>query len=225
MIVAIDTSSSVTVMGAGDSGGSRASAAADGARRHAEVIDVMFAKTVAPVVDDVQAVAVGIGPGPYSGLRVGIAFGIGLGRAWNIPVVGVCSLDARAWQVHAAADTGVESGTEFTVTADARRREVYWARYRVAARHDSGVARTAGPFVGGELPREMVFDDVQIDAGALASRVARLLADGHEPQSVNEDFVPHGADAAGYTLGTGPLFTPSPLYLRQPDVTIAGGAA
>lgn len=217
MIVAVDSSSSTTVMGVGEARADpalRVSAHGDGARRHAEIIDVLFAEHIAPRIADVstvQAIAVGIGPGPYSGLRVGISFGIGLGRAWGVPVVGVCSLDARAWQV---ADEN-PSLDEFTITVDARRRESYWARYE----NVDGLLRVEGPLVGKPVPMIETFADVVIDAGALAMRVAQFLEQGHTVNPVSSQFVAHGANAASYSLGVGPLFTPTPLYLREPDIT------
>jgi tRNA threonylcarbamoyl adenosine modification protein YeaZ len=82
----------------------------------------------------VSEVLVGMGPGPYTGLRVGITFAQTFAWARNIPVRGFCSLDAIAKQVNEL---------DFIVTIDARRKEVYWARYT------NGV-RVEGPLV--DLP-------------------------------------------------------------------------
>src|SRR3954471_2765897 len=106
-------------------------------RRHAEVL--------APAIDTVlgeaqvdrselSAIAVGVGPGPYTGLRVGLVTARSLGAVLKIPVHGVCTLDALAWE---------SRRTEpFVVATDARRKEVYWARY------DSATVRVDGPSVG-----------------------------------------------------------------------------
>jgi tRNA threonylcarbamoyl adenosine modification protein YeaZ len=64
-----------------------------------------------------------MGPGPFTGLRVGISFAHAFGLARNIPVVGVCSLDAI-----------VIDQSEYTVAIDARRKEIYWARYKDGVR-------------------------------------------------------------------------------------------
>ncbi|MEB3983024.1 tRNA (adenosine(37)-N6)-threonylcarbamoyltransferase complex dimerization subunit type 1 TsaB [Mycobacterium sp. 663a-19] len=69
---------------------------------------------------DLDAVVVGCGPGPFTGLRAGMATAAAYGHALGIPVRGVCSLDA----------IGVRTGGDVLVVTDARRREVYWARYR-----------------------------------------------------------------------------------------------
>ncbi len=106
------------------------------ARAHAEQLtpNVLGALADAGLtVDQLDAVVVGCGPGPFTGLRVGMATAAAYGHALGIPVHGVCSLDA----------IGIESTgsvSEFLVVTDARRREVYWARYR------EGV-RVAGPNV------------------------------------------------------------------------------
>lgn len=222
MILAVDTSSAFTTIGIGDVDGPQVGVRAEGARRHAEEIDALFASAIAPALHagpPVQAVAVGIGPGPYSGLRVGIAFGIGLARAWDVPIVGVCSLDARAWQV-AHALQPVTSG-EFTIATDARRREHYAARYR----YDGGVDRLWGPTVSGADLPEPVHHDVEIDPAELAVRVAEYLGQGRVPQRVDGVLATHGDDASSYSLGSGPLFVPTPLYLRHPDITISGSVS
>jgi tRNA threonylcarbamoyl adenosine modification protein YeaZ len=64
-----------------------------------------------------------MGPGPFTGLRVGISFAHAFGLARNIPVIGICSLDAI-----------VVEENEYTVAIDARRKEIYWARYKDGVR-------------------------------------------------------------------------------------------
>jgi tRNA threonylcarbamoyl adenosine modification protein YeaZ len=73
----------------------------------------------------IDEVVVGMGPGPFTGLRVGIAFAQSFALARGISVRGVCSLDAIAAQVNEK---------DFIVTVDARRKEVYWARYKDGVR-------------------------------------------------------------------------------------------
>src|SRR4029079_2681933 len=83
---------------------------------------------------DLTAVAVGVGPGPYTGLRVGVGTARALRAVLRSPVHGVCSLDVVA--------AHVPRGREFLVATDARRKEVYWARY------DAAGMRLEGPAVG-----------------------------------------------------------------------------
>ena len=103
------------------------------ARAHAERLTPNVVAALADggkTMADLDAVVVGCGPGPFTGLRVGMATAAAYGQALGIPVHGVCTLDAIA-----RATRG-----EVLVVTDARRREVYWARYR------DGV-RVAGPAV------------------------------------------------------------------------------
>ena len=110
------------------------------ARRHGELlassIDAVLAEAGAGRLD-ITAVAAGTGPGPYTGLRAGLVTARVLGSALGVPVYGVCTLDVIAADAAAAA-----GGREFIVATDARRREVYWARYDAAGR------RLDGPAVG-----------------------------------------------------------------------------
>ncbi|WP_227984223.1 tRNA (adenosine(37)-N6)-threonylcarbamoyltransferase complex dimerization subunit type 1 TsaB [Nocardia spumae] len=99
---------------------------------------------------DIAAVVVGIGPGPFTGLRVGMATAAAFGDALGLPVHGVCSLDAIAAEAWPEVPVGPEpvadgeSGAELLVVTDARRREVYWARYRRTGRVDGpGVCKPA----------------------------------------------------------------------------------
>lgn len=103
------------------------------ARAHAERLTPNAVAALADAdltMADLDAVVVGCGPGPFTGLRAGMATGAAYGHALGVPVHGVCSLDA----------IGVLTTGETLVVTDARRREVYWARYR------DGV-RTEGPAV------------------------------------------------------------------------------
>lgn len=93
------------------------------ARAHAERLtpNVLAALADADLtMADLEAVVVGCGPGPFTGLRAGMATAAAYGHALGIPVRGVCSLDA----------IGVRTSGDVLVVTDARRREVYWARYR-----------------------------------------------------------------------------------------------
>jgi tRNA threonylcarbamoyl adenosine modification protein YeaZ len=120
MILAIDTSAGTSVALIGD--GIVAEAATDDTRSHAEHIGVFIERVLADsgvTPEAVTAVVVGLGPGPFTGLRVGIAAGItfALGRA--IPIHGSPSHDAVA----------VGRAT-CTVVTDVRRRELAWTTYR-----------------------------------------------------------------------------------------------
>ncbi|MGB7504473.1 MAG: tRNA (adenosine(37)-N6)-threonylcarbamoyltransferase complex dimerization subunit type 1 TsaB, partial [Mycobacterium sp.] len=106
------------------------------ARAHAERLTpniVGALRDAEVVVDQLDAVIVGCGPGPFTGLRVGMATAAAFGHALGVPVRGVCSLDAIA----------VGTVGEVLVVTDARRREVYWARYRDGVRVDGPAVNAA----------------------------------------------------------------------------------
>jgi tRNA threonylcarbamoyl adenosine modification protein YeaZ len=99
------------------------------ARAHAERLTpnvVAALADAALTMADLDAVVVGCGPGPFTGLRAGMATAAAYGHALGIPVHGVCSLDA----------IGVRTTGDTLVVTDARRREIYWARYRDGVRTD-----------------------------------------------------------------------------------------
>jgi len=117
-VLAIDTSTSRTSVAIIDGDTVLFSGYKDGATAHGPSLPALVQEGLA--VSDVDEIVVGMGPGPFTGLRVGIAFAQSFALARQIPVRGVCSLDAIAAQVNEP---------DFIVTVDARRKEVYWARY------------------------------------------------------------------------------------------------
>ncbi|MDF0531776.1 tRNA (adenosine(37)-N6)-threonylcarbamoyltransferase complex dimerization subunit type 1 TsaB [Tsukamurella sp. 8F] len=138
---------------------------------------------------DIGAIVVGCGPGPFTGLRVGMATAAAFGDALGIPVHGVCSLDAIA----------VGSRGDTLVVTDARRREVYWARY-------SDGVRTGGPDVC--KPADLGIDGPAVEEGAIVDG-ARVIA-GAAPTPATL------VAAAAPLIGTEPEPL-VPLYLRRPD--------
>ena len=117
-VLAIDTSTSRTSVAIIQNGKILYSGFKDGATAHGPSLPALVQEALA--VSDVDEVVVGMGPGPFTGLRVGIAFAQSFALAREIPVRGVCSLDAIATQIQE---------DDFIITVDARRKEVYWARY------------------------------------------------------------------------------------------------
>jgi tRNA threonylcarbamoyladenosine biosynthesis protein TsaB len=221
LLLALDTSGAVVTSALHDGAAVLAEREAVDTRRHAELLAPTVAAVFAKARRDrheLTGIVVGVGPGPFTGLRVGVVTGRVLGAALRVPVYGVCSLDGLAEE---AAVTG-----EFLVATDARRREVYWARYR---RAEAGAValRVDGPHVGraadvprGELPvvgrgaalypdaLGSAVEPLDVRAGALARIAARALADGR-----------FGAATDG---GPGVLVDPEPLYLRRPDAVPPG---
>lgn len=103
-------------------------------------------------VSDVDEVVVGMGPGPFTGLRVGIAFAQSFALAKNITLRGVCSLDAIAAQINSE---------DFIVTVDARRKEVYWARYKNGVRIGQPAVNFPADLSGAEIHANL-FPDLTV---------------------------------------------------------------
>ena len=118
-ILAIDTSTSQTSVALVKDGEVLFNKTHNDALAHGEVLPKLVAQAL-EVSRDIDLVAVGMGPGPFTGLRVGIAFAQSFAIAADIKWIGVCSLDAMA---------AVISEGHFIVSTDARRKERYWARY------------------------------------------------------------------------------------------------
>ena len=117
-VLAIDTSTSRTSVAIIEADNVLFTGFLDGATAHGPSLPALVQEALA--ISDVDEVVVGMGPGPFTGLRVGIAFAHSFALAREIPVRGVCSLDAIAAQINEK---------DFIITVDARRKEVYWARY------------------------------------------------------------------------------------------------
>ena len=158
---------------------------------------------------ELDAVVVGVGPGPFTGLRVGMATAAAFADAIGKPVHGVCSLDGLAARARAA---GVEG--DLVVVTDARRREAYHARY------DGEGVRTSGPIVGPAA-------EIALDGARAVGDQARLaeIPDGGSLTDVKAAVAAlTSPDPAGLVsvAAAGLLAddTPDPLeplYLRRPD--------
>jgi tRNA threonylcarbamoyladenosine biosynthesis protein TsaB len=173
-----------------------------GGMRHGELL----APAITAVLDeawvprgDLTAIAVGVGPGPFTGLRVGLVTARTLAMALGIPVYGVCTLDVLAVE---AVDTAAVDGP-FLVATDARRKEVYWASY------DADGVRLDGPQVS--RPADVATDLPVVGAGAL------LYPDAF-PHAVGPEHPSAGVLAGVVTEERAELLDPDPLYLRRPDV-------
>lgn len=200
MLLAIDTSAGTSVAIVDREAGVLAEHSSDDTRRHAEVIGELIAACLTDsgiAVAALSGVVAGMGPGPFTGLRVGIAaaraFAVGAGKI----VVPVVSHDAIAF--------GVDG--PLVVATDARRSEVYWSAY--SGRDATGLPlRTHGPSLAkaAELPTlvegfpgHRLIEARTVSAAALGMLAETLYAN------------------------TRPFAVDEPLYLRSPDVTISAG--
>ena len=169
---------------------------------------------------ELTAVVVGTGPAPFTGLRVGLVTARTLALALGIPVLGVPSLDALAVQ---ASPTSLPAGTEVLVATDARRREVYWALYRLVERRARS-RRSAGPEVAAaaDVAADRRAPPAPSSSAAGTVLYPDVLRGGPRRRAARPR--PRGARAAGAdpaAAGRGRCRT-EPLYLRRPD---AGAAA
>jgi len=211
LVLALDTATAAVVAGVAELTADgvvvRASRVAQEVRRHGELLVPALLDACAEAgvaLRDAGAVVVGVGPGPFTGLRVGMVTAAALGDALDLPVHGVGTLDAIAH--------GAGPGPRLAVT-DARRREVYWAAYAADG------TRTTGPHVDAPaVLRERVAElGAESAAGGSAAETGLPVRGPAEPPVAALVAVAAPALRAG--TAPGPL---EPLYLRRPDAVEPG---
>ena len=171
------------------------------AMRHGELLAPEISAVLSEaglVRQDLTAIAVGVGPGPFTGLRVGLMTARTLAAVLEIPVYGVCTLDVLAAE---AVDLGTVDG-RFHVATDARRKEVYWASY------DADGIRLTGPEV--LKPATIATDGSVVGRGAVLYPEA--FPDARGPENPNA-----GVLARVVAEERAELYDPEPMYLRRPD--------
>lgn len=230
MLLALDTSGAVSVA-TWDEGRLCREWAVYDPRRHAELLAPAVREAVNGQV--VSEIVVGVGPGPFTGLRVAPVTAVMLGEVWGVQLVGVCSLDGLALQ--AASHPARRAGRPLVVASDARRREVYWAVY------DAVGHRVAGPGVGapaavpvpegadvvgrGVVQYPLLGDgddvvvlapvgDVEVGADVSAAWVDPVAAGLAERVAWARQT--YGDDWPGEPV--------QPVYLRRPDAAVPTGA-
>jgi tRNA threonylcarbamoyl adenosine modification protein YeaZ len=202
VLLSIDTSAGTSVAVVDRDRGIISEAGESDTRRHAEVIGELIAlafEQSGVAISELSGVVAGMGPGPFTGLRVGIAaantFALGAGK----PVVRVVSHDGIAFGHYAAGATG-----PLLVVTDARRREVYWSAYEGVDEFGLPV-RSQGPALAipAELEAEVTgyASYLRLDATEVSAGASGMLA---------ERLFQHGRAFAGKGA----------LYLRPPDVTV-----
>ncbi|MEU0096753.1 tRNA (adenosine(37)-N6)-threonylcarbamoyltransferase complex dimerization subunit type 1 TsaB [Kribbella sp. NPDC006257] len=215
MLLAFDTSSAaVTVALASPTGEVLASSSTVDALRHGELLAPAIAAALAKAgctPRDLTRIAVGVGPGPFTGLRVGLVTARTMADVLGIEVVGVCSLDILALQ--SPVDQPV------AVATDARRKEIYWALYDSPAA-DGSRRRIEGPAVDRPADVSHVLAGLPL-TGRGVTLYAEALGRGTGAEII--EYPSAEALATGVATGTLQTVAPDPLYLRRPDVTLSAG--
>jgi tRNA threonylcarbamoyl adenosine modification protein YeaZ len=216
LLLGMDTATPAVTVALHDGGQPLAQIVMVDGHRHAEVLAPAIAKVIADAgmsQRDLTGVAVGVGPGPYTGLRVGLVTAKVLGAALGIPVYGVCTLDVIA--------ADVEGAEAFLVATDARRRELYWARY-------DATGRRAGPDVG--VPASIPHHGLPV-AGEGQLLYPEILPHGTGPaypaaatlcRLVAQALARGEAAPSSRDVTRSVLLAPEPLYLRRPDAREPG---
>ncbi|HEY3528107.1 MAG TPA: tRNA (adenosine(37)-N6)-threonylcarbamoyltransferase complex dimerization subunit type 1 TsaB [Nocardioides sp.] len=208
MLLAFDTATPYVTVALHDGDDTVAERRSEQRMKHGERLAPLIEAVMADagiVRQDLTAIAVGVGPGPFTGLRVGLVTARTLAFVLEIPVYGVCSLDVVALE---AARGPRPIGRDFAVATDARRKEVYLATY-----DDQGV-RLDGP----EVLRQ---SDAATD-GPVAGEGAVLYPDAFPDR--RDPALPGAAWLArAVAEELAELHDPEPMYLRRPDA-IAPGA-
>lgn len=198
MLLAFDTATTRVTVALHDGERVVASYGSDQGLRHGELLAPAIEHVLEQadaIPQDVSAVAVGVGPGPFTGLRVGLVTARTLAYALGIPVYGVCTLDVLAAEA-------VEAGlTDFVVATDARRKEVYWASYEAGQ-------RVEGPVV--VRPDDVATERVVVGQGA-------VLYPAAFPQSAGPAQPSASVLCSVVVEERYQLVDPEPLYLRRPD--------
>ncbi|MFC4606507.1 tRNA (adenosine(37)-N6)-threonylcarbamoyltransferase complex dimerization subunit type 1 TsaB [Streptomyces maoxianensis] len=206
LLLAVDTATPAVTAALHDGNSVVAESSSVDARRHGELLLPAVDRVLAEAgvkLDAVTAVVTGVGPGPYTGLRVGLVTASTFGSVLGVPVYGLCTLDGLAYA------SGLEE--PFVVATDARRKEVYWARY------ESARSRVSEPAV--DRPADIAEQVAGLPAiGAGASLYPETFPDARGPEYVSAGAL---AALAAEKLAAGDDFLPPlPLYLRRPDAQV-----
>jgi len=208
LLLAFDTATPAVTVALHDGSRVIAQESAVDARRHGELLAPAITsvlRSAGAAAADLTRIAVGTGPGPYTGLRAGLVTARVLGSALGIGVDGVCTLD-----VIARAAAGCAGGRDFIVATDARRKEVYWARYSPDGQRRSDPQVSAPAQVPASYP---VAGEGPVLYPALAA----------EPIGPRYPAAAQLAEISAQRQASGaPVAPAEPLYLRRPDAREPG---
>jgi tRNA threonylcarbamoyladenosine biosynthesis protein TsaB len=222
ILLAIATATSQVGVALGGADGPMASLQVRRGRQHAEVLAPAI-ETISRMAgigtQQISRVAVDIGPGLFTGLRVGVATAKALAAGLDVPIVGCSSLELLAYPHRRQAKT-------FASVIDAKRGEIFWALFRPGGEGDEGVipisdATVSGPAALVEALRETAGEVLATGDGARRYADSLALLPGVELASPADDHP--GAVVlleVAATRPSVPLEEITPLYLRGADVRI-----
>jgi tRNA threonylcarbamoyladenosine biosynthesis protein TsaB len=209
VLLAFDTATPLVSVALHDGQGVVAERLSVAAMKHGEQLAPLIEAVLAEAGVDRLAltrIAVGTGPGPFTGLRVGLVTARTLGHVLALPVLGVCTLDVIAVEVAATAP-GADLTEGFLVATDARRKEVY------AASYDSRGRRVSGPSVGSAA---------EVATQRPVAGVGPGLSPASFPRAIAPDRPSAGWLARAVAGELVELTGPDPMYLRRPDAVAPG---
>lgn len=213
LTLAVDTASATVSVALHDGAQVVAQLTGDRTGKHAEQLTPLIEAALAKAGrsrGDLTGIVAGVGPGPFTGLRVGLVTANVLAYALDLEVQGVCSLDAVAYGAVQAGARG-----SFVAAMDARRREVYWSRYEVVEIDGALVPVRAA------LPEVNLPADLDLQGLRVAGRGAELYPDVLGQPLEGPLDPPAGALAVLASYGY--VLEAEPLYLRRPDAEANAG--
>ncbi|MFJ9796154.1 tRNA (adenosine(37)-N6)-threonylcarbamoyltransferase complex dimerization subunit type 1 TsaB [Streptomyces sp. NPDC101145] len=206
LLLAMDTATPAVTVALHDGQSVIAQSSQVDARRHGELLLPAVHRVLGEAglkLGAVTGVVVGVGPGPYTGLRVGLVTAATFASALGVPVHGLCTLDGLAYA------SGIDE--PFVVATDARRKEVYWARY------DDHRTRATEPSV--DRPADITEQVAGLPAvGAGARLYGEVFPDARDPE--HQSAAALAALAAERLAAGEELLEPRPMYLRRPDAQV-----
>ncbi|MFC9426402.1 tRNA (adenosine(37)-N6)-threonylcarbamoyltransferase complex dimerization subunit type 1 TsaB [Streptomyces sp. NPDC056987] len=210
LLLAVDTATPAVTVALHDGSSVLAAERLVDARRHGELLLPAVDRVLARAgrkLDAVTDVIVGVGPGPYTGLRVGLVTASTFGSVLGVPVRGLCTLDGLAYA------SGLTE--PFVVATDARRKEVYWARYADSRTRLTEPAVDRPGDLADRFGDELAGLPV-VGAGALL--YPEVFPDARAPEHQSAEAL--AALAAERLAAGGEFLAPLPLYLRRPDAQV-----
>jgi tRNA threonylcarbamoyladenosine biosynthesis protein TsaB len=221
LVLALDTSTSAVTVALVDQATTLAERTEVVPNRHGELLAPLISDVLAGAgrrPEDLTDLAVGLGPGPFTGLRVGIVTAKAMSDALGIPAHGVCSLDVMALELTGWSMDDDNAERDYVVMSDARRKQVYWRRYGF----------TGNPIGAPDISRpEDLVVELRGDVKYVAGRGRQLYAEIFSDFTTTDRALYPSAAALGHLVLQNIANQTAdddltPMYLRRPDAQPPG---